>query len=128
MADIKKLSIKELKELSKDAKEELIARVKRDKEIVKTRTQVERRLAKSGLTIADLYPLLGAGRKAPKAGQKKKKRVKKRPPVKPKYKDRSGKNKWSGRGRSPAWVTKICENKGIDVAKFKTLATYQIQR
>ena len=39
--------------------------------------------------------------------------------VKPKYINPNGKNGWSGRGRSPAWVLDICQKEGIDLAAFK---------
>ena len=39
--------------------------------------------------------------------------------VKPKFSNPNGPEKWSGRGRAPAWVLKICKEKGIELATFK---------
>ena len=39
--------------------------------------------------------------------------------VKAKYRDPNGKATWTGRGRSPGWVTNICQKEGIDIKTFK---------
>ena len=43
-----------------------------------------------------------------------------------KYKNPKGKEKWSGRGRAPKWVTAILENNRISIAQFKASKRYKI--
>lgn len=126
MPNLKTLSVTELEKLTADAKAELTARKEKNKQIALVREQVDRKLAKAGLSISDLYPSLGKGKKATGAARKTKKPARKKSIVKPKYKDASGRNKWTGRGRSPIWVREICEREGIDVMKFKSLDKYRI--
>jgi DNA-binding protein H-NS len=130
MANLKNLTVKQLKKLTEDAKKEITAKRKKNKVIERVREQMERKLAKAGLSITDLYPTLEKGQKpvATKKNKKAKAKAKagKRALVAPKYKDTAGKNKWTGRGRSPLWVKEICERDGIDVVAFKTLPQYRI--
>ena len=39
--------------------------------------------------------------------------------VKALYQDPGSGVTWSGRGRSPKWVTEICDKKGLSIEKFK---------
>ena len=128
MANLKNLTVKQLKKLTEDAKKEITAKRKKNKIIERVREQMERKLAKAGLSITDLYPTLEKGQKPVATKKKKKEKAKagKRAMVAPKYKDAAGKNKWTGRGRSPLWVKEICERDGIDVMKFKALPQYRI--
>ena len=43
-----------------------------------------------------------------------------------KYKDLKGKEKWSGRGRAPKWVSDILAKKRISMAQFKADKRYKI--
>ena len=43
----------------------------------------------------------------------------KRNRVQAKYTNPDNHEKWSGRGRAPAWVTKICQKEGLDLEAFK---------
>jgi len=43
----------------------------------------------------------------------------KRSSVAPKYSNPNGKEKWTVRGRTPSWVTIICEQENIDIENFK---------
>ena len=126
MGNLKTLSVKELESLSAAAKAELRARKARDQKIARLRDQFEQRLAKAGLSLSDVYPTLGTGKSQGHPGRKPKVQGKKRAVVKPKYKDSTGQNKWTGRGRSPVWVREICERDGIDVMEFKALKKYRI--
>jgi len=110
----KKLSVSELQAVIRDAKSEIDRRQKR---LDRVKTKIDTILKNEGVTLSDLYSTRTPS-KSP-AG------VRRRRKVKPVYK--SGKNAWTGRGRAPGWVVKICEKDGIDVAKFKTLPQYKIR-
>ncbi|SVA43169.1 uncharacterized protein METZ01_LOCUS96023, partial [marine metagenome] len=107
----KKLSVSELQALIRNAKSEI---EKRQKRLDRVKSKVDTILKNEGVTLDDLYAT-HIPSKRPVGARKKRK-------VKPVYK--SGKNLWTGRGRAPGWVVKICEKDGVDVTKFKTLSQY----
>ncbi|MBN84747.1 MAG: hypothetical protein CMD56_03355 [Gammaproteobacteria bacterium] len=109
----KKLSVSELQALIRNAKSEI---EKRQKRLDRVKSKVDTILKNEGVTLDDLYAT-HIPSKRPVGARKKRK-------VKPVYK--SGKNLWTGRGRAPGWVVKICEKDGVDVTKFKTLSQYKI--
>jgi len=109
----KKLSVSELQALIRNAKSEI---EKRQKRLDRVKSKVDTILKNEGVTLGDLYATRIPS-KRPVGARKKRK-------VKPVYK--SGKNLWTGRGRAPGWVVKICEKDGVDVTKFKTLSQYKI--
>ena len=109
----KKLSVPELQALIRNAKSEI---EKRQKRLDRVKSKVDTILKNEGVTLDDLYGT-HIPSKRPVGARKKRK-------VKPVYK--SGKNLWTGRGRAPGWVVKICEKDGVDVTKFKTLSQYKI--
>ncbi|MED5554698.1 MAG: H-NS histone family protein [Pseudomonadota bacterium] len=109
----KKLSVPELQALIRNAKSEI---EKRQKRLDRVKSKVDTILKNEGVTLDDLYAT-HIPSKRPVGARKKRK-------VKPVYK--SGKNLWTGRGRAPGWVVKICEKDGVDVTKFKTLSQYKI--
>ena len=110
----KNLSVTELQALIRDAKSEID---RRQKKLDRVKAIIDKILKNEGLSLADLY----SSAKMPKkpAGVRAKRKVK------PVYK--SGKNTWTGRGRAPRWVVKICEKDGIDVSAFKSLSQYKIR-
>ena len=110
----KNLSVTELQALIRDAKSEID---RRQKKLDRVKAKIDKILKNEGLSLADLY----SSAKMPKkpAGVRAKRNVK------PVYK--SGKNTWTGRGRAPGWVVKICEKDGIDVSAFKSLSQYKIR-
>ena len=109
----KKLSVSELQALIRNAKSEI---EKRQKRLDRVKSKVDTILKNEGVTLDDLYAT-HIPSKRPVGARKKRK-------IKPVYK--SGKNLWTGRGRAPGWVVKICEKDGVDVTKFKTLSQYKI--
>ena len=109
----KKLSVSELQALIRNAKSEI---EKRQKRLDRVKSKVDTILKNEGVTLDDLYAT-HIPSKRPVGARKKRK-------VKPVYK--SGKNLWTGRGRAPGWVVKICEKDRVDVTKFKTLSQYKI--
>lgn len=46
--------------------------------------------------------------------------------VVPKYLNPNGKEKWTGRGRTPSWVNMICEQENIDIEHFKLDPRFKI--
>ena len=54
------------------------------------------------------------------------KKVDKRAKVAFKYKNPSGSEKWSGRGRAPKWVSAILAKKRISMTQFKADKRYKI--
>ena len=110
----KKLSVPELQALIRDAKSEI---EKRHKRLDRVKVKIDTILKNEDVTLDDLYATRIPSKRPAGASRKRK--------VKPVYK--SGKNTWTGRGRSPGWVVKICEKEGVDVTKFKTLSQYKIQ-
>ena len=110
----KNLSVTELQALIRDAKSEI---GRRQKKLDRVKAKIDRILKNESLSLADLYSPAKKPKKQAGARAKRK--------VKPVYK--SGKNMWTGRGRAPGWVVKICEKDGIDVSKFKSLAQYKIR-
>ena len=110
----KKLSVSELQAVIRDARSEIDRRQKR---LDRVKAKIDTILKKEGVKLGDLYSARTPS-KSPVG-------VRRRRKVKPVYK--SGKNTWTGRGRAPGWVVKICEKDGIEVAKFKTLPQYKIR-
>jgi DNA-binding protein H-NS len=46
--------------------------------------------------------------------------------VAPKYLNPNGKERWTGRGRTPGWVMNICEQENIDIENFKLDPRFRI--
>ena len=109
----KKRSVSELQALIRDAKSEI---EKRQKRLDRVKAKVDTILKNEGVTLDDLYATRIPSKRPAGARRKRK--------VKPVYK--SGNNTWTGRGRAPGWVVKICGKDGVDVIKFKTLSQYKI--
>ena len=57
--------------------------------------------------------------KSTKAANQRKAAPDRRSAVKPKYKNPESSETWSGRGRSPKWVSDICEAEKLSVTEFK---------
>ena len=129
MANISKLTSSELEKVLAEAKDELARRENMSKAIA----DIKKVLAKYKLRTEDIdWSQLN---KSTKVGKKKntssksisanktkaKKEAKRdqRSSVKPKYLNPNGKEKWTGRGRAPSWVTIICERENIDIKNFK---------
>ena len=80
------------------------------------RAELERRVAAEGYQLADIFPELRAASSGP-ARQKRPLRY--RDPQNPDH-------AWSGVGRTPKWVQAIVDERGIDVAAFKSIPMYRI--
>ena len=112
--NLNSLDIEQLPELLAKAQTELASREKQGRRDL--RAELERRVAAEGYKIADIFPELGAGSSS--SGRRK------RPA---KYRDpQNPEQAWSGIGRTPKWVQAILDERGIDMAAFKSIPMYQI--
>ena len=112
--DLKSLDIEQLPELLAKAQTELASREKQGRRDL--RAELERRVAAKGYKIADIFPELGA---ASSSGARRKRPAKYRDPQNPEH-------AWGGIGRTPKWVQAILDERGIDMAAFKSLPMYRI--
>ena len=80
------------------------------------RAELERRVTAEGYKMGDIFPELRA---ASSTGARRKRPAKYRDPQNPEQ-------TWSGIGRTPKWVQAIVDERGIDVAAFKSIPRYQI--
>ena len=104
----------QLTELLSKAQAELASREKQNRKDL--RAELERRVASEGYGLADIFPELRTA--SPGSARHK------RPPRyrDPQISDRT----WSGIGRTPKWVQAILDERGIDVAAFKSIPMYRI--
>ena len=108
--DLERLDIEQLPELLAKAQTELASRDKQGRRDL--RAELERRVAADGYRMADIFPELGTGAR------------RKRPA---KYRDpQNPEQAWGGIGRTPKWVQAILDERGIDMAAFKSIPMYQI--
>ena len=82
----------------------------------KLRAELERRLTVAGYKLGDIFPELGTGASS---GARRKRPAKYRDPQNPE-------RTWSGIGPTPKWVRAILEERGIDMAAFKSIPMYRI--
>lgn len=85
------------------------------------RTEIEKMLKDSELTLQDVFPELAKGGKAAPPPAK----VRQRAEATPKYKDPKSGALWSGRGRSPRWVVEALDAKGISIEQFKNAPEFR---
>ena len=112
--DLESLDIDQLAELLAKAHTEMASREKENRK--ELRAELERRLTAAGYKLGDIFPELGAGASA---GVRRKRPAKYRDPQNP---DQT----WSGIGRTPKWVRAILDERGIDMAAFKSIPMYRI--
>ena len=108
------LDIEQLTDLLAKAQAELAAREQQGRK--ELRAELERRVAADGYRMRDIFPELGTGASS---GARRKRPAKYRDPQDP------GQT-WSGIGRTPKWVQAIVDERGIDVAAFKSIPMYRI--
>ena len=119
MIAIKKLSEKELTKLMGQAASELANR----KRIETLNKDIQKVLAKHKVTKPELTVLIDAIRSQTKLSKSKARAASK---VAPKFKNPTGSETWTGRGRAPNWVTVLCNDAGISIDEFKTSTHYLI--
>ena len=113
--DITGLGIDELTDLLGKAQSEMASRERQRRKDL--RAELERRVAAEGYKLNDLFPELGT---APSGRARGKRPAKYRDPQSPEH-------TWSGIGRTPKWVQAILDERGIDIAAFKSIPMYQIR-
>ena len=111
--EVNHLDIEQLTELLGNAQAEMAAREKHGRK--ELRAELERRVAADGYKMGDIFPELAAA----SSSTHRKKPAKYRDPQSP------GQT-WSGVGRTPKWVQAILDERGIDMAAFKSIPMYRI--
>lgn len=112
--DVAGLDIGQLADLLGNAQSEMASRERQRRKDL--RAELERRVAAEGYKMNDIFPELGTASPSRARG--------KRPA---KYRDpQNTEHAWSGIGRTPKWVQAIVDERGIDVAAFKSIPMYQI--
>jgi DNA-binding protein H-NS len=119
MNAIKKLTAKELTKLMDQAASELANR----KRIETLNKDIQKVLAKHKVTKPELTALIDSLRGQTKLSKSKARAASK---VAPKFKNPTGSETWTGRGRAPNWVTSLCNDAGISIDEFKTSTHYLI--
>ena len=127
MNSVKKLSKKDLSLLISNASKELEAR-KRKELILK---ELQKVFDKHGVSRVEKLGLVKSLAKIsrPSSGSVRvqaKRTNKKRVAVRPKYRDPSSRDTWTGRGRAPKWVVALCEERKITLAAFKSSSDFAI--
>lgn len=110
----KKMTVAEIEAEIERLKTEIVTRKMSAKSEI--RSEIEKMLKDASLTIFDIYPDFAKKKPVPAKGKGK---AKASGEVKALYQDPGSGVTWSGRGRSPKWVTEICDKKGLSIEKFK---------
>lgn len=119
MRSIKQLSGKELKNLVIQATSELEKR----KRIEFLNKDIQKMLSKHNVTKVELEILIDTLKGTSKVSRSKARSVAKVPA---KYKSPVGSETWTGRGRTPNWVTQLCVSRGISLVEFKQNSDYSV--
>ena len=112
--DLGPLDIDQLTELLGNAQTEIASREKENRK--ELRAELERRVTAQGYKMSDIFPELSVGASS---GARRKRPAKYRDPQNP---DQT----WSGIGRTPKWVQAILDERGIDMAAFKSIPMFRI--
>ncbi len=106
--------IEQLADLLSKAQAELASREKQNRKNM--RAELERRVAAEGYRLADIFPELRTLSPGP---------ARRKRPLR--YRDPQNSDRtWSGVGRTPKWVQAILDERGIDLAAFKSIPMYRI--
>ena len=112
--NLESLDIDQLAGLLANAQAEMASREKGNRK--ELRAALERRVAAEGYKMSDIFPELGTGASS---------RARRKRPAK--YRNPHNTDQtWSGIGRTPKWVQAIVDERGIDVAAFKSIPMYRI--
>lgn len=136
MANISKMTNSELKKILSKAKDELARRDNMGKALADIKKILEKyKLDAENIDWRQLNKTTKAGNKKrlsnkPNVAVKTKVRERLEPDqrsaVAPKYLNPNGKERWTGRGRTPGWVMNICEQENIDIENFKLDPRFKI--
>ena len=113
--DLSGLNIDQLTDLVGKAQTEVASREKQRRKDL--RSELERRLAADGYKLGDIFPEFGSDTAT--GSRRQKRPAKHRNP-------QNSEETWSRIGRSPKWVQAILDERGIDIAAFKSIPMYQI--
>ena len=136
MANIPKMTNSELERVLSEAKDELARRDNMGKAFADIKKILEKyKLRPEDIDWRQLNKTTKAGNKKKLSSKpnaavkiKGKERLKpdQRSSVAPKYLNPNGKERWTGRGRTPNWVINICEQENIDIENFKIDPRFRI--
>ena len=112
--NLETLDIDQLAGLLANAQAEMASREKENRK--ELRAELERRVAAEGYKMSDIFLELGTGASS---GARRKRPAKYRNP-------HNTDQTWSGIGRTPKWVQAIVDERGIDMAAFKSIPMYRI--
>ena len=136
MANIPKMTNRELERVLSEAKDELARRDNMSKAIANIKKVMTKyKLRAEDIDWRQLHKATKADNKKKLSGKsdaaikiKAKGRLKldQRSSVAPKYLNPNGNEKWTGRGRTPSWVMYICEQENIDIENFKLDPRFRI--
>ena len=112
--DITVLGNGQLTELLDKAQAEFASRARQNRKDL--RTELERRVAAEGYKMNDIFPELGT---TSSGGTRRRRPAKYRDP-------QNAERTWSGIGRTPKWVQAILDERGVDMATFKSIPMYRI--
>ena len=136
MANIPKMTNSELERVLSEAKDELARRDNMGKALADIKkVLIKYKLRAEDIDWRQLNKTTKAGNKKKLSGKsnaavkmKAKGRLKpdQQSSVAPKYLNPNGKEKWTGRGRTPNWVMNICEQENIDIKNFKLDPRFRI--
>lgn len=108
------LGIEPPTQLLSNVQAEMAAREKRNRKDL--RAELERRVAAEGYELADIFPELGTASSGPT-----------RRKMPPRYRHPQDSDQtWSGIGPTPRWVQAILDERGIEIAAFKSIPMYRI--
>ena len=118
MASLKNLTGKQLEEMLANTK----AEINRREHIQAAIAEIRAILKKYKISMQDIdlqhFNKKAAGKTA-RTGKAQSGARDNRKHVKAKYANPNGTEIWSGRGRAPAWVTKLLQKEGVKLAAFK---------
>ena len=136
MANVSTMKSSELEKILARAKDELARRDNMGKALADIRKVLKKyKLRSEDIDWHQLNKTTEAGNKKKRSGKsnaavktRTKERLKpdQRSLVVPKYLNPNGKEKWTGRGRTPSWVTNICEQENIAIENFKLDPRFKI--
>lgn len=136
MVNISKMTSSELEKVLAEAKDELARRDNMCKalaDIKKVLTKYKLRAEDVDWSQLNKSTKIGNNKKlsrkskaALKTKAKERPKQDRRSSVVPKYLNPNGKQKWTGRGHTPSWVTIICEQENIDIEQFKLDPRFKI--
>ena len=110
--EINNLNVRQLEQVISDASVAL----RRQKKIENATAEIKRISKKYKLSKSDLNTVLVSLQSSKAVPGRS---IASRRKVEPKYQSEDGKKTWTGRGRSPVWVTEICRSEKLTLREFK---------